>query len=383
MRTDYILKLSKLCNLRCEYCYEYAELDDPRFLRREQLRTLFQRIAEHHEGRGPDEHVEFIFHGGEPLLRGPAYLDMIFEEQAAAFRGRALSVTNMVQTNLTRLDAAMIAALRRFDGVGVSFDPLGGHRVDIAGNDARDRVLENIRALRAAGLQVGCITLLTKRTLPLVDAIFDFFAEEGLSFRLLPLSRGATPAQHRAYAITAAETRDALCRVFDRWLASESTISVDPWTTRTLEDLASAENGNLPPRYYDRRSHEQIILVGTNGDVYNSADVHLPGAVWGNLFRQPLDEILASAEREASVYRAELRMAQNCVSCPHFGVCTGDAMAEEHNDFPDILAMGSVRCVVQRGVLDHIARRLRGARDALPADASVTSIHPDRAPAAL
>ncbi len=370
MQTEYVLKLTKLCNLRCHYCYEYADLGDPRFMSREQLRAVFVHAAEWHAARGESQHINFVFHGGEPLIRGPRYLDAVFEELEGAFAGTGIQPKTFVQTNLFQLDEAMIERLRRFDGVGVSLDPLSAQRVDRAGRDSTARVLDNIRALRAAGRPIGAITVLSRRVLGRMDELFDYFACEELPFRVLPLSRPSLPGQHDAFGLSAREVLGALCQLFDLWLASECMIPVDP-VIPTLEAALAIRRGDPIADFYDRRDHERVLVVNTDGRVFSNADVHLADPWWGNLFEQPLDAILSSPVRLASLEAAERRMANSCVSCPFFGACSGAPMADEHNDFPDALgAWGGPTCVVQRGLLQHALRRVDQLGLARPSDSS-------------
>jgi sulfatase maturation enzyme AslB (radical SAM superfamily) len=42
-----VVKVSKLCNLRCEYCYEYPELGNRAAMSREQLAAMYRSLGDY------------------------------------------------------------------------------------------------------------------------------------------------------------------------------------------------------------------------------------------------------------------------------------------------------------------------------------------------
>lgn len=45
MAVQWVVKASKLCNLRCKYCYEFPFLADPSRISQQQLRSFFTNVA--------------------------------------------------------------------------------------------------------------------------------------------------------------------------------------------------------------------------------------------------------------------------------------------------------------------------------------------------
>jgi uncharacterized protein len=184
-----------------------------------------------------------------------------------------------------------------------------------------------------------------------------------MSFRILPLFRGATDDQHLGFEMTAREVLDALCRLFDLWIASPTRIAIAP-----LEFLLSALLGRRrgdEPEYYDRRAWENLVIVNTNGDLYADADSYQPGKSWGNIFTTPLSELFDGAAWARSVSETEARMAAVCTHCEYFGACRGVAIAEDNRSYRDAVdARGQRQCVVERGLCAHIERRLDEAEAA-------------------
>ena len=201
MMVQFVVKVSKLCNLRCSYCYEYPELANPARMSLDQISKMFEHLADYYRKVAPDAELRFIWHGGEPLVQEPEYYRDIFAEQEKHFG--EMTVVNWVQTNLTLLDDKRIDLLKNgFDGMGISIDLFGDLRLNLAGKPSQPKVLENMARLQAAGVPHGCITVLTRRNLPHLEQIFRFYERLDSSFRILPLFHGAYEEQHLGDEVT-------------------------------------------------------------------------------------------------------------------------------------------------------------------------------------
>lgn len=355
MVSQWIIKASKFCNLRCDYCYELPELGDRARMSREQAAVMFDHMAEYYRSK-PDAEVHCIWHGGEPMIQKPDYFRMLFAEQRRALAG--IQVKNFMQTNLTMLDDERVAFLRdELGAVGVSIDLFGDHRLTLGGRSSQARVLANLDRLQRERIPFGCITVLTRRTLPHLESIFRFYEHLNVGFRILPLFRGATDDQNDGFQLDGQQVLEALCRLFDLWLASPTRIPISPIHDHMAQLLR--RRAGAAPDYYNRREFEEVVVVNTNGDLFAEADAYVPGKSWGNIFTSPLSTLLESAAWQRSVRECEGRMAAACARCEYFGACPGFAVAENTRQYVDMIGAGGVtRCVVERGLFAHIERRL-------------------------
>lgn len=365
-RVTFVLKTSKLCNLRCRYCYEFPELDNPHAVNRLQLQAMYQNIAEHYSRCSTPVEIEFAWHGGEPLLLGADFYWATFDDQTKVFDDERVSITNLVQTNLAVIDSQLIKLLYEgFDGVGVSIDLFGGLRVSSAGKDSQDKVLRNMDQLRKAGVEFGCITVLNKQNLCHAAQIFKFFQRAGISFRLLPIFRGATDAQNDDYSLTPVQVLESLKEFFELWVGSSTPIVIEPLFTYAenllaarLSDLTNRPN-NANWHRYDKADWESIYIVNTDGSLYSYADVYKPELSHGNIFQNALSELVLGAGHRRAIDAAESRMKSVCPGCRHFGRgCGGYPVAEESPNSGEITQDNNVSCVKDQGILDYIERRL-------------------------
>lgn len=164
-----IVKLTRACNLRCSYCHDWREgkgvtMDLPSL-----ARTVQQTMA---SGAG---YVEFVWHGGEPLLvgaRGIVRFLMLQEH----FAPPHTVVSNQVQSNGTVLTDRVRRLLKLFSlRVSVSLDgPQVIHdaqRRDKRGAPTWERVKRGIADLQRDGLLSGVLMVVSRSVLALDPAL--------------------------------------------------------------------------------------------------------------------------------------------------------------------------------------------------------------------
>jgi len=352
---DFVVKISKFCNLRCSYCYEYNELGEQRRMSLTELREFFINVRDSVRSYGRDR-VHFVWHGGEPFLVPLEHYERIGELQKEIF-GDDLGYENLVQTNLTVLTERHIDFLReeRFfsRSIGVSFDVYGDQRVDTRGQLRTRTVLENMQRLMDAGVSFGAITVLARNTLARVAEIYHFYDTLGVSVRLLPFYKSAFDGQVAQHSLDFHEITASLKKVFDAWLVSERATTVYP-----LEDYlryALAAIGGTAIARHQPEADEQVFLVDTNGDTYGVADTYDRKYQYGNVFTQDFDHVLHSAARARVAREGRERMARYCGSCPYWGYCPGRFAAEATPEQRRMLEADG--CPV-REVMAHIIRRI-------------------------
>lgn len=313
-----VVKLSKYCNLRCTYCYEFPFLADRKQLSPRQIETIFQRVLDHIDTR--DMMPEFIWHGGEPFLLPIETFDDIRNTQARVFGGR--SIQNSVQTNGTILTDRHLDLLKSgfFDSVGVSLDLLGDQRVDRKGRVVTDKVITNMLRLKAEGIDFGAIVVLSRHTADHVEAVFDRFDDLQIGVRFLPFYKAGLDEQIGEHALTFPDLVAALAAILRRWLVSRHAIPTAP--LGDYVDFALAHARGDRQLVYDRKTEERTLVVDTNGDVY-PAEADSRSLPLGNILQSSLQSILDGPERARLLELAAERARTHCARCRFFGACDG------------------------------------------------------------
>lgn len=363
----FVMKLSKLCNLRCNYCYEYDELGERGRMPLDRLDWFFAGLAEHYLAAGWRFKLHFVFHGGEPLLLPERYLRELVGSMRRRLGAAGVPFENSLQTNLTRLSERTITLLDELQiSLGVSLDVYGGQRLTMAGEDSQDRVLDNLQLLFDAGvverLGVGGISVLHGRNVDRAVDTFEFFRELGLNYRILPIfSITEPPPRMRGLTLSAERVVAAMQQVALAQLRARSSIRVYPldnYFESAVHDLTG-----IAARRYDPRAAEWALIVDTSGDVYNHAEAYLPEGRMGNIFSERFSDILASPGRAGSLALREARAA-SCSECPYLRCCSGIPVIEALPSEREYSLDGRLECTVARPMIAFMTELLRSDRGA-------------------
>ncbi|MFI4935703.1 MAG: radical SAM protein [Caulobacterales bacterium] len=321
-RPQIVIKVSKYCNLRCDYCYEFPHLGDKRRMSLDNIRALFENVKNSAAALSLTN-VDFIWHGGEPMMIPIEFYHDVARIQAEVLEGVEFKYINAVQTNLTVLTDRHLALLKSgfFNDIGVSFDVYGDQRVDTRGRLKTDTVLNNLQKLIDNQIGFGAIAVLARNTLPYVNEIYRYFDSLNINHRFLAYYRGVDDDQVQRNGIDFDELVGAHKSIFREWLASETATPVDP-----IDDyvqFAVRHVSQAPVEPYDVSEQERVFIVDVNGDVFNVMESYDPEFCYGNLFSQPLTEIAASDGRRRANAQSKARMRSLCGSCRYLGACPG------------------------------------------------------------
>lgn len=354
---EWVVKISKQCNLRCSYCYEFPFLSDRTRMTLDQLEAMFRHIASYYEAR--PRRMDFVWHGGEPLLIEPEYYFRIFELQEKQLGGRGIEFTNSVQTNLTLLTPRVLKFLKSgaISNIGVSLDLFGDQRVNVGGKPSQPTVLRNMQTLIDEGISFGCITVLSKLTAPHIDVIYEFFEEIDTSFRLLPIYRTGYPNQQDELALSDQEIVSVFKRAAELWLQSDSSIQVRPIQDYVANVVGRMSSSHRKSRY-DKQTDEVVYIVQPDGKLYSVADPPDEALCHGNIFESPLGELKGTLGYLRAVEEATARMEDACSDCEYFGVCSGYFMGEATPEQRHTKEGDRVRCGVAQPVQRYIERLL-------------------------
>jgi uncharacterized protein len=362
---QYILKVHSRCNLACDHCYMYEAADQswrgqPRGMSRETVAAVAARAVAHTRRWGLPA-VEFVLHGGEPLLLGPARLAEILSVLAAADWGPT-RVTYALQTNGLLLGEAVLEVLReRGVSVAVSLDG------DRAANDRHRRYANGrssyvetrrgialLRTERYRALFSGLLCTVDVRNDP-AATVRAVLAESppAIDF-LLPHATWAMPPPGRA-GETGTEYGAWLAAAFDEWYA------VRPATTgvRLFEEILALVLGGQSRSESVGTSPAAMVVVETDGSIQqvDALKVAYAGApeTGLNVRDSTFDDALRSLG-EIQHPPPRTAVSGTCRRCPEFDVCGGGQVTHRYrpeNGFDN----PSVYCEDLKMLIGHIRRR--------------------------
>lgn len=151
------LKIVERCNLNCTYCYFFNGEDQsyqshPKHLSREKVLKIAEYLKRGCEDLNITE-LNFIFHGGEPLIYSKINFDWMCTLFSETFPS-TVTVRFSLQTNGTLIDKKWAELLLKHDvGVGISLDGPeiynDKYRIDHKNSGSHRRVVSGLNHLKA------------------------------------------------------------------------------------------------------------------------------------------------------------------------------------------------------------------------------------------
>lgn len=311
------------------------------------------------------DHVNFIWHGGEPTL-----LPISFFEKAlvleSRFRRPGQTFKNTFQTNGSRLTDDWGRFLKKagFE-TGISLDgPPEIHdrnRPSAGGGSSYSVALSGLDLLVRHKLSVGVLTVVDQTTLAWgPENLFDFFvflsSRGASSFSCLPArpvnQPDALPGTHTEHYVGPAPMSKFLIRLYDRWLEhGDPSISI-----REIEAVRPKHNGQHGVCQMDGKCLGKYFTIEPDGRValcalFNGDERY----ALGNILEQDFGEIVRADALQRLRDKHRRDVDQMCADCPEFSVCRGWCphqryLSERHD--PGY----SKECCGPRALIEHLRR---------------------------
>lgn len=358
-----IIKLSKLCNLRCTYCYEYAELANKERMPLAGIEYFFQNLADYVKQRQDQRPIHLILHGGEALLLPESYLREFCELERRYLGEAGIEYTTSVQSNLVKVADRTLDLLAELNiSLGVSLDVFGDQRVDIKGRQSQDTVLENLQRLIDRDIHFGAIAVLHAQNIDHVIPTYQFFNELGINYRILPIfSHEDPPERIRPLLISPVATVNALQTVAKAQFAEPTNISVMPLWVYFTAAIRHLQGHKIEA--YQPANEEWALIMNTNGDIYSHGDAYQPEGLMGNVFSQPLAEIFASKSYQDTLKLRHQRL-ETCRSCKFDRQCNQLPIAEAIPSERTYDEMGNLQCQVAQPMIQFMVEQIQQSVDA-------------------
>ncbi len=311
-----ILKLTRACNLRCTYCHDWREEAGQGFHFENMTQIVRQTLSENRSA------VEFVWHGGEPLMVGKKRaLQILCLQDWFARPGQI--VRNHIQTNGTLISTDWIKFLRVFNiRASVSLDgPKKNHdkiRLDLHGQPTWDRVRSGMRLLQDASLLSG-VSIVVGESI-LTQGAYRFLellqADELLDVCLIP----QRPMARETGGVEQAAFIEFLCHLARaRHVSHGARVAV-----REIDACVRVLSGS-PSGFCELSGNcvGTFVTIESDGSVLH-CDKYVgdPEYILGNLLERPLTDILTGPQRD----QIALRSAEGLDAmsdCPDFILCQG------------------------------------------------------------
>jgi uncharacterized protein len=332
--SSYVLKIASRCNLNCKYCYVYnltdkTYLDQPAVMSAEIVQAAIEKARSHclkHELST----VEFIFHGGEPLLAGQEFF-RTFTQQANRILLPEIQPRFSVQTNATLLTKEWLDLLTELKvSFGVSLDGTpevnDANRVDHQGRGSYDRVKAGLDLIKTEERFVenmnGILTVINIKSEPLeIYRHFRSLGVRSIDLRLPDATHDIPPPGIDPQG-TNTPYADWLIPIFDEWFADADT----GFTVRLFQNIIGLIFGSQRSTVDIGARSSNFVVIETNGSIEPSGA--LKACYEGitkiglNVLSNEIDEIF-DIPVVALFASAEDELPDACKQCPIVSVCGG------------------------------------------------------------
>ena len=365
-----IIKVTNACDMQCRYCFI-----EPSVFHKTMKPATALRVVEAFLGSDVFESVHFVWHGGEPLLRGRRFFEPIFEAQRAC--ATKVSYENSTQTNATHLDDDMLELLMANDvSIGLSLDgpaelsdasrvmrrklpiaaggpPAGGRKHATP----HATTVDAARRLQERGREAGAIVTVNRNNVADPEAIYEEFSARRIHMKINPLTRSglADTPLGEDLGITDVEYGAFLVRMFDAWYDDpQRTISIDPFDQHISRILGEEA---VQSCFYTLNCHHFFLGISPDGDLFPCGMFQgEPTFRYGNIHdMDPMD--VAQTVLFGRIEEREKKVLQDCARCAFFDLCYSGCMFHSLKD-SKVLAEKDYYCAGYKMYFEHVLRRV-------------------------
>jgi len=343
-----LVKPTNDCNLACKYCYARSGEKKEPVMNYETLENMISKITELYD------EVNFIWHGGEPLLAGLDFYEKVVELEEKYGKENNTLIGNGIQTNGTLLNEKYLEFfIENKFGIGLSIDgPREVHnltRIYKDGTGSFDDVMRAVYLMKDHGMKVGAIATLNKLNIEYYNEIYDFYKENDIGLKLnaiIPAGR----AVENDLSITPLQYANVLIKLIDRWMDDGATFdfitareiietSVDAYIVET-DDKKFVVEPKRSTCAFSQSCQENFIGIDYNGDVYPcNRWAGIEEFKYGNINTDSLEDILNNEKRKMFLNRTKIltEKYEYCKSCEFKNKCYGGCPHNAYVVYGDIL----------------------------------------------
>lgn len=316
-----IAKPTKQCNADCSYCSTPPD-GAPKW-------TIdnFRRSLDILSGSMANN-VEWIWHGGEPMLMGP---DFFYEAQEVA-QEYSTNFQFSMQTNALAYSSSRWFELFRgvFEGrISTSFEPGTKSRTVMGSSETFDRTfLRAMDSLLSDGFAPLVISTITDRTTDAALSLYEKSVSDwGVDIRINYAAPVGRSIENQGLISPDRYSR-VLLELLDRWVRDSPKFDVVP-LSQMLRKIVGLDSERCP---WTKSCGGRFISINPDGAVFNCSefadmggDSYKFGQLWGDEAVRLVGggAQLMSSPAATDIMMRTIDQPRSCKSCLHFKECEG------------------------------------------------------------
>ncbi len=195
LKLSAIIKVTENCNFNCAFCFYAQSVDQRRKIMDVNLCKKIMLDTVKYNVKNGIFSVNFIFHGGEPLLVGLRYFNeiMLYEKELKE-KYNLEKIENCIQTNASLVNDRWIEFFKENKfSVGISIDgdkDLNNHiekHCEKCTKKSIASTIEKYHKMLDSGVDVGILSVITKKHLENPQKFYNFIVDNDIkSIGILP-----------------------------------------------------------------------------------------------------------------------------------------------------------------------------------------------------
>lgn len=361
--SNLVLKIASRCNLNCSYCFMYNLGDDsyklqPKFMSDEVLDALVTKVERYVLKNNLDS-INFLLHGGEPLLAGKKrFLEIISKLRSLNKRIPNFQTFFSIQTNGVLLDDEWLYLLKKNDVfIGISLDGTkeahDKYRVDHKGRGSYEEVKKALLLSKNVVNEANVVCVLDEEQSS--KKMYENFKDLGvtsLNLLLKDFTKENFPyANNEDYNLPFA---NFLIELFDLWFFDK-----ERYRITLFHGLCSAIIGTRT--ISDENSNEfKSLVIETNGEIEPIDSLKACGNKFTktrvNVKTHEIEDIF-NTSLGSLYFNESLQACAQCKNCPIYEICNGGRLVHRYSkengfDNPSVYCKDMIKLVA------HIQHRL-------------------------
>lgn len=325
------------CNMDCIYCFHKPHFERKRVMSREVLeKTIDLACSEYRR-------VQFVWHGGEPLLAGIDFYKDALSLQAVY---PDCLIRNTMQSNLTLIseDTARFLFDNHF-GVGSSFDGA----VNDTTRENTQRIIDKYRLCREMGLNIGFIMVLSRFTVDHLIESYEIFKRLKSNFSINDYISLSDEDSDKGFYIPSDLEISKMCELFDYWVNdSDCTIHINTFD-EYLKFIAGKRTSKC--RFHSCLGH--WMCIRPDGQIMPCNRYFPEEYGFGNIMDLSRISDAFSSDGFRSLLKKAVERKSSCKSCTLYGLCNGGCNNVAYAG-GNISQPNRTRCAVMIPVFKHI-----------------------------
>ncbi|MEZ9145736.1 anaerobic sulfatase maturase [Vibrio sp. 10N.286.52.C3] len=322
------------CNIDCTYCYylNKKDTDSRQITLSDEVLEAYIRSYIDSQGR----EVEFVWHGGEPLLAGLAYFEKIIALQNK-HNGEGKLIYNSLQTNGVLLNDKWCEFFSNHNFlIGISIDgPESIHdfyRKNRTQKGTLNKALSGLALLKKHRVEFNTLTVVTQHSADKGVLVYDYLKSLGVEhMQFIPavdrfdgnnskvIFTDSNDIAYYDWSLKTGQLSEFLIDVFGAWIKQD----VGKVYVKQFDSLLASHYGLPAEICFHRESCGNAMVMEKNGDIFSCDHYVEDDYRIGNVLEGDYIKMLSSdAHSEFSDLKGDL--SQDCRSCDYLSLCYGD-----------------------------------------------------------